>query len=176
MNIKNLQKHYDKLTAKERFAAIVAAGIRNDDQERAALLQSAPCKVFSFPHTYGLSDAFEWLAFWHVMNQLGYAAVFYHLLAHDEIEADINGMTSDDMLGLIQRRILEGRGAWRAICQEYGIDPAQMLDGLPFIEMIEIMELTVTAAAQIRPIELTDLPQAIEGYRAAIEQKSKGWE
>ncbi|GAB4540871.1 MAG: hypothetical protein Fur002_08330 [Anaerolineales bacterium] len=179
MNTKNLQKHYDKLTVKERFALIVAAGIRNDDQERAALLQSAPRKVFSYPHTNGLAEAFYFLATWHVMTQMGYAAAFYHLLAYDEIQGiktDSVIISSDEMMTLIQRRILEGRGAWRAICQEYGIDPAKMLEGLPFIEMIEMTESIATAAAQIRPIELADLPKAIEGYKAAIEQKSKHWE
>lgn len=175
MNIKDLQKHYDKLTIKERFALIVAAGARNDDQEREALLRSAPRKVFSFPNTYGLSDAFEWLAMWHVLNQLGYAASFYFLLFYDDGEIKIKGFEYNDAMLLIQRRILEGRESWRAICKEYGVDPEILLEGLPYIEMIETTELMVRAANHDAPLELTDLPENIDGLRAAIEHKCKGW-
>lgn len=84
MNINTIRKNYDKLNPKERFAALTAAVIRIDEQERKALLQSAPRKVFSFPNTYGLSEAFNFLSMWHVMNQLGYAASFYWLLQTDD--------------------------------------------------------------------------------------------
>lgn len=170
MNTKNVQKHYDKLTIKERFALIVAASIRNDYQDLAALLHSAPRQVFSCPNTNGLVEAFEWLTVWHVMTLMGYSASLYYLLFNHIGQQD-GGIFDDEAITLIQRRILEGREAWRTICQEYGIDPAKILEGLPFIEMTE---LTATIAEQARPIELTDLPKAIEGYRAIIEQKSKG--
>ncbi len=181
MNINTLRKNYDKLNPKERFAAIVAAGLRNDDQERKALLQSAPRKHWSIPNTYGLSDAFIFLSMWHVMSQLGFAASFYWLLQMDDLgEKKIHigeqAVNFGDAFILVQRRVLEGREAWRAICKEYGIDPDRMLDALPYIEMIEMTELIVRAMSKDNPIELTDLQETINGYREAIESKRREWE
>jgi hypothetical protein len=176
MDIKNLRKNYDKLTVKERFAAIVAAGMRGDDQERKALLQSAPRKRFSIPDTWGISEAFEWAATWHVMNQLGYAASFYYLLFSEDENFKIADVTYNDAMILIQRRILTEREAWRAICKEYGVDPEKILEGLPYIEMIDLTELTARAAYIDAPLELPELQETIDGLRAAIEYKRKDWE
>ena len=181
MNINTLRKNYDKLNPKERFAAIVAAASRNDEQEREALLQSAPRKSFSVPHTWGLSDAFQFLSMWHAMNQLGYAVFFYFLLQMgdvDEREIQIEGKAirfSDGFL-LAQQRVLEGCEAWRQICKEYGVDPAVMLEGLPCLEMIQMIELIMRAANQDNPLELTNLQETIDGYREAIEHKRREWE
>jgi len=181
MNINTLRKNYDKLNPKERFAALVAAALRNDDQERKALLQSAPRKHWSMPNTYGLSEAFIFLSMWHVINQLGYAASFYWLLQMDDLgenEIHIGEQVINfvDAFILLQRRILEGREAWRAICNEYGIDPDKMLDALPYVEMVEMDELMITVMNQNSPLELTDLQETINGYREAIESKRKEWE
>jgi hypothetical protein len=175
MNINAIQKHYDKLTIKERFAALVAAGMRGDDQERDALLRSAPRKVFSFPNTYGLSDTFEFLSMWHVLNQLGYVASFYCLLGmgDDEREEIFDGA----LAGLLF--FLTNCEAWRAICKEYGVDPEKILEGLPFAEimtMTELVALRVYDALYNAPLELPELQETIDGLRAVIETKRKDWE
>jgi hypothetical protein len=181
MNINKLRKSYDKLCVTERFAALVAAAIRNDDEECKALLQSAPRKTFSFPNTYGLSDAFQFLSMWHMMNQLGYTASFYWLLQMDDLGEDKIHIGEEpfdynDAFILLQRRILEEREAWRAICNEYGIDPDKMLEYFPCVEMVEMSELIMRAMSKDSPIELTDLQENINGYRTAIEHKRKEWE
>jgi len=181
MNINTLRKNYDKLNPKERFAALVAAALRNDEQERKALLQSAPRKHWSISNTYGLSDAFIFLSMWHVMSQLGYAASFYFLLEMDDLGASKIHIGEEvvnfgDAFILVQRRILEGREAWRAICNEYGIDPNAMVDGYPYVEMIEMTELIMRAMSNDNPIELTDLQETVNGYREVIESKRKEWE
>ena len=181
MNINTLRKNYDKLNSRERFAALHAAALRNDEQERKALMQSSPRKQWSIPTLRGLYDAFEFLAMWHVMSQLGYAASFYWLLqmegwGEDEVQIGEQAVNFGDAYLLVQRRILEGREAWRAICKEYGIDPDASLEGLPYIEMIEMTELVARAGNQDSPLELTDLQENIDGYREAIESKRKEWE
>lgn len=183
MNIKDLQKHYDKLTVKERFALIVAAGARNDDQDREALLRSAPRKAFSFPNTYGLSDAFEWLSMWYVMNQLGLCASAYYLTTIVEDESKLTGVkiagkpfNFGDALDILFKRIATNCEAWRATCKEYGVDPEKILEGLPYIEMIELTELTAQMAIDDAPLELPKLQETIDGLRAAIESKRKHWE
>lgn len=181
MNINTLRKNYDKLNPRERFAALQAAVLRNDEQERKALMQSAPRKQWSIPNTYGLADAFDFLSTWHVMNQLGYAASFYFLLQVDDLgEDEINigeqAVNFGDAFILLQRRILEGREAWRAICNEYGVDPDKLLEGLPYIEMMKMTELIVRAGNDESPIELTDLQETLNGYREVIETKRREWE
>ncbi|MEK6753468.1 MAG: hypothetical protein AABZ00_14520 [Chloroflexota bacterium] len=183
MNINAIQKHYDKLTIKERFALLVAAGARKDDQDRDALLRSAPRKVFSFPNTYGLSDAFEWLAMWHVMNQLGLCASAYYITIVVEDESELTGVkiagrpfNFEDALDFLFMRIMTNCEAWRAICKEYGIDPEKILEGLPYIEMIELSELTARAAYLDAPLELPELQETVNGYREVIETKRKQWE
>ena len=59
MNTNGIQRQYGKLTAKERFSAVLAAGLRGDDQEREALMTTAPQVCFSVAHTHGLSEAWQ---------------------------------------------------------------------------------------------------------------------
>jgi hypothetical protein len=184
MNINAIQKHYDKLTVKERFALIVAAGVRNDDQELDALLRSAPRKVFSFPNTYGLSDAFIFLSMWHVMNQLGLCASVYYIAIVGEDESKLKGVkiagkpfTFGDGMDFLFTRIMTNCEAWRVICKEYGVDPEKMLEGYPYIEMIDLTELTARTAYLDAPLELPELQETIiNGYREVIETKRKQWE
>lgn len=183
MNINTIQKHYDKLTVKERFALLVAASARGDDQDREALLRSAPRKVFSFPNTYGLSDAFEWLAMWHGMNQLGICASAYYLaiVVEDESEnthVKIAGepFSFGDALDILFKRIVTNCEAWRVICKEYGVDSEKILEGLPYIEMIELTELTARERYFDAPLELPELQETVNGLRAVIEHKRKDWE
>jgi len=183
MNIKDLQKHYDKLTIKERFALIVAARGRNDDQEQDALLRSAPRKIFSFPNTYGILDSFDWLAMWHVMNQLGLCASAYYLTTVVENERELTGVkiaskpfNFRDALDFLFKKIVTNCEAFRVICKEYGVDPEKILEGLPYIEMIELTELTARTADIDTLLELPELQETIEGLRAVIEHKCKSWE
>ena len=44
--IDQIKKHYDKLTAPERFALMIKAGARGDQDERRALYDSAPKVAF----------------------------------------------------------------------------------------------------------------------------------
>jgi hypothetical protein len=180
MNTNRLQKHYDKLTAKERYAALIAAKGRGDSQEYDALVKSCPRKTWRVAVTIGIAEAFDSLAMFHVLMQLGYAASFYYLLANDDISeikaAAGETVTAQDAMTLTQQRILEGREAWRAICKEHGLDPDQMLEHLPFVEMITINELIAMRAKEIAPFELSDLQNVIDSYRLAIETKRKEWE
>ena len=176
MDLKTIQKNYDKLTANERFSLLTAAIDRDDAQDRAALIASSPMKTWKVPITYGLRDAFEFLTNFHVNMQLGYAGVFWYMLFSegDGISMQFNGLSFNDAMILLQRRIITGRDAWRAVCAAYGVDPDKMLEGHNFIEMIETTELMVRAASP--DLELLDLQENIDSYKLAIETKRKEWE
>lgn len=176
MNINNIQKNYSKLTYDERFALMHAATLRGDATDRAALLSSAPRKTWQVPTTWGLGEAFIFLADFHVMMQLGYAATFYYMLfGEDEnISMKFNGLGFNDAMILIQRRIITSREAWRVVCSDYGLDPDKLLEGLPFVEMIEITELTIRAGSP--EMEFLELQENIDGLKIVIEEKRKDWE
>lgn len=169
MDIKTLRKNYDKLTANERFSLLVAAGARGDDNEREALLATAPSKTWRVPTTRGLGEAFNFVSLWHIMNQLGYAASLYCLLQIGDDEEILDGA----LAGLWH--FLTNCEAWRAICKEYGVDPEKILEGLPFIEIIDMTELLARRMYDT-PLELTELQETIDSLRAIIETKRKEWE
>lgn len=175
MDLKTIQKNYDKLTANERFSLVFAAAARGDDRDRAALIESSPTKTWKVPITYGLRDAFEFISNFHVNMQLGYAATFWYMLfIEDDMTVKFNGLGFNDAMILLQRRIITGRDAWRAVCAAYGVDPDKMLEDHNFIEMIETTELMVRAASP--DLEYLDLQENIASYKLAIETKRKDWE
>jgi len=164
MNTKNLQKHYDKLTARERYAAMVAANQRGDNQELAALAQSAPRIVFSVTDAYGLSRAFEFLAAHNHIMRLGYAALLFSLPLNDGRQADV----TEAFLAQVTRRILAERAAWQAICAEYGID-AELF--LPHSGIIARAEALVDEFLG-EDADGEDAEDTIGEYRSAIEKIS----
>lgn len=176
MDLKTIQKNYDKLTANERFSLVFAAAARGDDRDRAALIESSPTKTWKVPITYGLRDAFEFISNFHVNMQLGYAATFWYMLfiEDDDMTVNFNGLGFNDAMILLQRRIITGREAWRVVCAAYGVDPDKMLEDHNFIEMIETTELMVRAASP--DLEYLDLQENIDSYKLAIETKRKDWE
>ena len=175
MDLKTIQKNYDKLTANERFSLVFAAAARGDDRDRAALIESSPTKTWKVPITYGLRDAFEFISNFHVNMQLGYAATFWYMLfIEDDMTVKFNGLGFNDAMILLRRRIITGRDAWRAVCAAYGVDPDKMLEDHNFIEMIETTELMVRAASP--DLEYLDLQENIASYKLAIETKRKDWE
>lgn len=175
MDLKTIQKNYDKLTANERFSLVFAAAARGDDRDRAALIESSPTKTWKVPITYGLRDAFEFISNFHVNMQLGYAATFWYMLfIEDDMTVKFNGLGFNDAMILLQRRIITGREAWRVVCAAYGVDPDKMLEDHNFIEMIETTELMVRAASP--DLEYLDLQENIASYKLAIETKRKDWE
>lgn len=168
----NLQKNYNKLTASERFALLLAATARNDIADRAALLQSAPRKRWEVPTTYGLGYAWDTVSDWYIMQQLGSVAAFYYLIALDD-----EGDPAADILPQLQRNILTLHESFIAVCGDYGIDPKSIMQGLPYTEMIDLAIITIRAADQDRPpLDLPALPESIETMRNLIETLRTKWE
>jgi hypothetical protein len=183
--IDQIKKHYDKLTARERFVLVVAADARGDQAERAALLASAPKVTFRFPHIKGISDGFDILTEYHIMQQLGTAGSFWMLIYLTEgdeyprrletIEAE-EIPTGETALTLTARRFLEGLEGYRAICAEYGIDP-QTIEGLynQYPELTAFTEIIIRRGLEMSEIELTDLEATKAAYRTMIETQRERW-
>jgi hypothetical protein len=188
--IDQLKKQYNKLTARERFALTTAAHARGDKAEASALMQAAPRKVFSYANTAGLSDGFQFIAMMHIMGQLGHAAGFYYMmLASDGGDEPLNvkigteTFTEERAIELLHRNIIGGRDAFRLLCEEYKLDPTDILSDYPFVETVEIGEALIRlvderkGTTETQRAELESYTQeTLAAYRAAIEHHTQGWQ
>jgi hypothetical protein len=176
MNTKTLRKHYDILTVEERVSAMIAAWGRDDIEEYRTLGHAAPFgKTFRLREHHGLLDAFEWLAMWHVLMQLGQMATLYFLLFHGEEKIKVKGFDFDEAMTFVTKEIVESATAWREICKEHNVDPNDALNRLPFLAVIEYAEIIGTALSIERNIQL-DIEKAVEEYREIIKIKRAEWE
>ena len=182
MNINAITKHYDKLTINERFALMQAAINRGDDTDRAALARTAPRKRWEMPNTTGLIDAFDTAAQWHMMGLSAMRGDFYYLLSLDDDlirlvnKKDKQPLDIDELMTKLIHDVLVTCEAWRRVCSDYGVDPARILEGLPGSEPLAIFEATIQIAAQIRPVDISDLDTYINDIRTVIELLRKRWE
>ena len=179
--LEQVKKHYDKLTARERFALMVAAGARGDRAARRELADAAPTVSFIFPHVKGLSEGFETLTHHHIMQQLGTAGNFFMLLHLSEGQENepITGesgqvYTAGDALTLTARRFMEGLTAYRAVCQEYDIDPdAMRAIYQQYEQLTAFAELVISQGFDVA--ELADIESTKEAYRKLIETSRERW-
>lgn len=114
----NLQKQYGKLTALERVTLILEATKRGDEQERRALLDTAPTALYRLPHHQNAFEVLQLLALSHLINQLNRACSI-STLAHlgDENDSAWSAARIGAYVFCVQA------DAWRAFCAEMGIAP-----------------------------------------------------
>ncbi len=175
MNTSTIKKHYDKLEIKERFSAIAAAAARKDNTELDALMSAAPRVSYRVPNTFGISHGFFRAADWYIMAQYGRAASFYCLANYNHYPAAEDTEISD-ALGNLQKELWINRKAFETICKEYGVEPAAMLEGYPFNEVLEMAFITIEFANKLSPLPLDGLDQCVNGMRALIEDHRQQWE
>lgn len=119
MNTNTIRKHYAKLTQRERFAAFVAADLRDDDDEVRALLSGAnlneQCQLEDLRQRFGI------LAVSIACSQWKETAMILFL-------ETAGG--SPEAIAIGAYTFITRAEAWRALCQEYGIDGNALLDKL----------------------------------------------
>ena len=179
MNTKALQKHYDKLKPDERFRAMIAALGRKDWNEYHKLGRTAPKgNTFTVRNTHGLLEAWELLAFFHMVLQLGNLATFYFLMSlEDDQKVNVKGYEPDEAIEKCLTNIVENSEAWRNVCKEYNLDPQDALAALPFREFATIGEVIANLSLTIggEAIE-PDFESATNTYREMIERTRAQWE
>jgi len=175
MNTNTLKKHYDKLGIKERFSAIAAAAARKDYTELDALTSTAPRVSYGVPNTFGISHGFFRAMDWYIMAQYGRAASFYCLANYNHYPAAEDAEITDT-LNILQKELWVNRKAFETICAEYGVEPAAMLEGYPFNEVLEMVFISIEFANKLSPLPLDGLDACINGMRKAIEDHRQQWE
>ena len=183
LNLNTLQKHYDKLTARERYPLIVRAVLRDDEADRRALMDTAPKVRFTFPHTIGLAEGFTKLIHFYISEQLGRAALIFMLIGFDDdrhqFKTTAHGepITLGDAIELSARRFMEGLEAWQVICKEYNLDPALISEYCQHEHVLNFAEITIRAwyGEDYSTALLTGLESTIAGFREVIERERVSW-
>lgn len=197
MNLNQLQKHYDKLTPRERLAAVLEAKARNDEQEQYALASAAPKKCYDVTHHYFLQDAWEQLAAFHMVEMLnmgctlfqGEAVLFLEVYKNKaEHETDIVA----DLLLSVAGNIVLIDTAWQAFCKAENMDPDKVILNLPgsgvyspdapaSLQRIDTLPALLATARKLAPDEPDPegVAELAEAYRAALHriagEQSGGW-
>jgi len=142
MNTNDLARQYDKLSARERLALLLAAEARGDRHEFNRLMETAPRKNYSVPHHAPLLDTFLDVSKLHFMQLLDTAAGYFD--AFEPIgrkrgkDADpLEGWDIVLLLGYLFRTYLEG---WRRFCTELNIDPEFMWNSWPGYQTVKAAE------------------------------------
>lgn len=194
-SINQLEKHYDKLTARERFALIAAAMEKGDRQTMKHLAQTGERKTWRVPVTNGLMEAFEFVASWYMMEQLGYVMTIYFIMGSFEdatqaskifeITYKEHGLkiTPDEVIDRYTRQLLANAEAWRQLCDEYKIDSEVFIKGLPHYDVLQLVILLFDGVAGMTDSapgadalpSHEDIAYHLDEMRKVIEYKAKDW-
>jgi hypothetical protein len=133
MNSHELARHYDQITAQERFSLLLAAETRGDQEEFHRLMETAPRKNYSVPHHAPLVDAFFDLSKMHFMQLLETAACYLDAfpppVRRRRKDAEpLDGWSEAMLLGYLFRTYWE---AWRLFCAELQVEPEFMWTSWP---------------------------------------------
>lgn len=137
MNTNTLQKHYGKLTPRERLAALLESGLRGDDGESLALVQSAPKVNYTVTHHYFLGQAWDKMAAVQTATLLSMGCAFYqgqgilHMMdaSDNPDESRMEGIFAQLVELARAFRVLEA--GWAAFCAGQGMDPLNALACFP---------------------------------------------
>ena len=173
MNANGLAKHYDKLTAEERFALTMQAIARDDDPELARLGTAAQRFRLSVPDTSPYLDAFQEVRLCAMIELLDLAAYLDDMMSHldeaaaeqgrdsyydvSEVEAALANAESTDEVSLQVSGLVMSAGyllktrmaGWQLWCVRRHLPPLAFLKDLPGYErMMRVLELTQDAPDQ----------------------------
>lgn len=166
---KKLRSNYDKLTVRERFAALVAASVRKDPSEIAALEGSTPKNVFDVPNTWGLSEGFRMAKVVYLLEQLNGAAVMFLSFSMDE------KLPSDELIDnlyVIAGAYRRNAEAWRRLCAEYGIDPGAMLENNPYDLVLDMAGRLAEGLSEGDP---EGVEEQLSNMRELIAHEAEQW-
>lgn len=175
-----LQKHYDKLTPRERLAMIFAAIARDDETERQILIDSAPRLRYIMPDYHGEADAFNYVCLLHIAKQLD-NAFLQATLAHFDAKSRSQGERIYRACCIAAYVYCVRADAWRAFCEGLGIDADAALKHLPGADSLTMAESIARSIAftleeaqaemeRMEPLELRG--ELITAESAAAEMRA----
>jgi len=166
---KKLRANYDLLAPRERFAAIVAAAVRGDNEERQVLQDTTPMLGYNIPDTFGLTEGFRMAKAFYLIQQLHYAALMF-LLCIMDVDEKIDGL--DEAMLTTANKYCGYSEAWQRLCSEYGIDSAAMMEENPFLDVLTVAGCF---AAKISEGDPDGVDDALEAMRETVKHEAKQW-
>jgi hypothetical protein len=152
MNTNQLAKHYDKLTAMERFQLIKGAIARQDEEELERLKRSAPFIEFRAHHHHAIARHFWHMETFHLLKLVDIAAAYFEALAKLRNPQPQEGATPGDdwgealSLGYVFKMHWAG---WRQFCAELNLDPEDDWVGVPGYYLVKRAEKAVEANPEV---------------------------
>jgi hypothetical protein len=156
MNAKSLARHYDSLTAEERFSLIMAAGARGDEAEQERLVNAGKRITLSMPDHSPYGHAFNELVLLIFIELQDLAASYEEAFVRwaeaqdidDEDEADLDSPEDDqaeqptgDMwrdtalaTGFVLKEKVNG---WKLFCERMSIPPVRLWECLPGLDRLQ---------------------------------------
>ena len=190
MNTARLAKLYDRLTAAERFALLLAAAARGDEAERDRLVDAAPRVAVRVPDTFSRAMAFREVMDQHRMERLSIAALLFR--AHAQA-AEAEGAVKErvtDVARLLGYLVGVYRDGWAAFCEGLGVTAAGLEALLPGDVVLDLADglaeydgFTPEEAANYarrlgrdRPAALKTAASVAAELRAAYDVRRAWWD
>jgi hypothetical protein len=117
VNTNGLHKHYDKLNARERFALLITAEMRDDSGEVQALAASAPRLRYSIPDYTPFSEALQAVELTYVAHQLHQCGCIWQAmnLSHRDQSGDLEIFGAARALAF---RLCQSFDGWAIFCRD----------------------------------------------------------
>lgn len=123
------------------MALIFAAIAREDEAERLTLIDTAPRKVYELEDYHGIAEAFNLMTLSFIIEQLGLAWSCATLGYMEETEEILDAIYMSAYVFCVRA------DAWRAFCQDLGIDSGAALKGSPHRDSLDFAERLARAIA-----------------------------
>lgn len=177
MNLKTIQKNYDLLSVRERFALFQSALCRLDGNEIVAILANSPHKSYRMPDIHFFIEAVFYLHSVNYFARLNHAEVFITLVRLNDKDDESYRMSA--YLYVIET------DAWSLVGEEFGVDVLawrmRMAKDYMNINLLERRDSILREEAfnedearkymskfNVKPHEITTLSTIAERYRDVL--------
>lgn len=171
MNVKTIRKQYDKLTALERTALLLAANARGDEPEIRALFESATADTYRLRHHFGAMDTLTHLALLAMARRLDTALLFFEMLNRAD-DAD-----AWDAARIAAYVFCVETDAWTLFCRGLGVDENAVRASCVPVPMLEYAEKIVRryCPSQAQVVELLQKEKGADARAITAEQEAAQW-
>lgn len=182
-----LSRHYPALAPDERFALMLAAAARGDDEEHTRLVAAAPRVTVAVPDTFPRAMAFREVLDRHRAERLELAARFFQTkrLAEDSDEGPGVRMTS--VARAYGYLLLAARDGWAAFAEQHllpcggleaalvGGDVLRMAEGEAAGDAVTAGEVAAMLAARGGPVGEVKTAASVAAEQAEVFAARLAW-
>jgi hypothetical protein len=179
--MKGLERHYDKLSPRERVAMITAAWMRSDDAEAMRLIDGAPQRQYVMGEHVWLGTALRQVELVYLSHQLDTAVTFWRTLGMAESVAD-DERSERLLLGAraLAFRMVQASDGWKLFCEELGVPAPGYIEQAPMYRNVAdtLDAARLMAFSQIEMVEWLEAQEpggAAEAQPLTAEASADTW-